>query len=105
MESVDTFALAENYVELHAKDLNREIEDKENLLFYDEREACTRAETKEARELVKRLQVRKIELQAIKARCELLRRTRQDCWTTNDLDFWRQTRGKTRVVKSVFVKS
>ena len=105
MESVNTFDLAENYAAIHAKDLNREIEDKENLLFYDEREACTRAETKEAREQVKRLQVRKQELQAIKARCELLRRTRNECWTNGDFAFWAQVRGKkeSRILKTTLV--
>ena len=93
MESVDFKKKAANFEAFRADELDREEEDRENLEFYDEREAYFRSETKLARQKIKRLQSRISELKAIRDRCTRLVRTRLDCWSREDVAFWAQTRG------------
>ena len=95
MESIDFKEKAANFEAFRADELDREEEDRENLEFYDERESYFRSETKLARQKIKRLQRRLLELKTIRDRCSRLVKTRKDCWSAEDVSFWLKTRGDT----------
>ena len=89
MDSVKASDMAANWGTFYARDLDREKEDDENLAFYDERESLTRRETKEARDDVRNLQARRVELQAEVKRARTLQRTETKFWSASDIEWYR----------------
>ena len=94
MNSVTAQDKARNYSSAYSEEHEREVEDQENLEFYEERERVVRAKTKRARERVRELNSREVELESAIERVKHLRRTKREFWRDEDFAWWDKVRGK-----------